>query len=318
MHPPLLGRQAGDGPRHARAGSTVGAQRLRLPRRYRRRVALLVALLVVPTAATVSDVAGLPIAAGGSASLHKAQPAPTLSATGLDATGPSTSDAQPSLTTQPVTRRITAAAGETIWSIAARSGVAPGAALRHNRVVASDPDADTVDALAAGRPLERAETLIVPTQAPPGAQQINVDDLQVDDGPIADDAALAELEPIFDRWADHFGVPGDLLKALAWVESGWDNDSRSNGGGIGIGHLQPMRAQYLAEHVARMPLDPTVTVDNIALTAAQLRVLLDETPDVRSAVAAHRQGIIDTRLSGVDPQLDGYVEAVLTLRLRFA
>jgi hypothetical protein len=59
-------------------------------------------------------------------------------------------------------------------------------------------------------------------------------------------------------------------------------------------------------------------VDNIALTAAQLRVLLDETTDVASAIAAHRQGITDTRLSGVDPALDGYVDAVLTVRSHFA
>jgi hypothetical protein len=288
-------------------------------RRFRRRIALLATLLVVPTAASLSDVAGHPIAADDSPSLQSLPVPPDASARGSHEQSLAPLAAAPSPAAPAATTVVAVRAGETIWSVAARSGVAPGMVLRHNRSLHSEPtDADTTaDALASGGPLERAETLIVPLPPASGTRRVEGDGPRRD-RPIGDGHELAALEPVFDRWADHFGVPRDLLKALAWVESGWDNDTRSSSGGLGIGRLQPLRARYLAEHIAGMALDPEVPVDNIALTAAQLRVLLDEMPDVRSAVAAHRQGITDTRLSGVDPLLDGYVDAVMTLRLRFA
>lgn len=316
MHPPILGRPADGGPRHAHVASEPDRLRRRPPRCYRRRVSLLIALLVVPTAATVSDVTGHPIAADESPMLLGAVPTATLlPGSGADASSLHAIETAPEPATPPPTQLVTAAAGETIWSIAESNGMAPGLVLRHNRNVDAP---GVVDALASGRPLEQPEVLVVPVRAQRNEPRATGDDPRDSDRPFTADPDLASLEPVFDRWADHFGVPRDLLKALAWVESGWNNDTRSAGGGIGIGRLQPLRAQYLADHVAAMALDPAVAVDNIALTAAQLRVLLDETPDVRSAIAAHRQGITDTRLSGVDPMLDGYVEAVLTLRLRFA
>lgn len=316
MHPPILGRLADDGPRHARAGSRSGLARRHLPLRRRRPIALLIALLLIPTAATVADGAGLPRAVGGDPSLRATPPgAVERPDAGERVQDPHTSEATPGPATAARTELVAAATGETIWSIAEANGMAPGLVLRHNRGV---EDTAAFDALASGRPLEQPAVLIVPTRVHQGEERAGDEIPGERDRPFAADPDLAALEPVFDRWADHFGVPRDLLKALAWVESGWNNDTRSVGGGIGIGRLQPLRAQYLSEHVAAMALDPTVAVDNIALTAAQLRVLLDETPDVRSAIAAHRQGITDTRMSGVDPMLDGYVDAVVALRLRFA
>lgn len=320
MHPPILGRPAVDGPRHARPAHVSSPRHPHHTRRVRRRIALLVTLFVVPTAATLSDVAGRPMAAEHNTSLLSV-------ATSSDPSPPRSGDPKLSALrtgqrpgATPATTLVLAAAGDTIWEVAADRGVAPGVVLRHNRTFDdghAGAGATADDALTSGRPLERAELLVVP--APASQAEPRTDGHSPRPDSVLHEApGSAGLEPVFDRWADHFGVPRDLLKALAWVESGWDNDTRSSAGGVGIGRLQPMRAQYLADHIAGMPLDPTVTVDNIALTAAQLRVLLDETPDVRSAVAAHRQGIIDTRMSGVDPLLDGYVDAVLALRLRFA
>lgn len=302
MNPRIIGSRAGDGPRHARprharpARYSPGSSRRRV--RLQRRIGMLAVLAAIPTATALAEVADHPLGA---------QLAPTLV--------PMTPPAAPEVAADATTMLVTARAGETIWAVADRSGAAPGAILRHNRMAAPSPGSSANptggDALAAGRPLERTRTLVVPVAA-------ERQDVPAADAVHGDDSGVAALDPVFDRWADHFGVPRDLLKAIAWVESGWENDTRSPGGGIGIGRLQPARAQYLARHVADMDLDPAVAVDNIALTAAHLRVLLDETPDVRSAVAAHRQGITDTRLSGVDPMLDGYVEAVLAACDRFA
>jgi len=326
MNSRILGRRAGDGPRHARAPQTRPADRriagAAASDRNWRRLAALVALFVIPTAATVTDLADHPLAAHETASLeNEREPSSEPSAPVDRRLVLPAAWNRPAGEEMAATTHITAAPGETIWSIAERIGAAPGVVLRHNRGTTAEPvdvDGPGTDALASGQPLERAERLVVPALGP-RTETDPTDGPEPDvPHPVIDSPELLELEPAFDRWADHFGVPRDLLKALAWVESGWDNDTRSTAGGIGIGRIQPLRARYLADHVAEMDLDPSVDVDNIALTAAQLRVLLDETFDVPSAVAAHRQGITDTRLSGIDPLLDGYVEAVLAVRLRFA
>ncbi len=245
----------------------------------RRHLLALTALLVVPTAASVAD---HPLAAHDAPTLHADTSAGLVGSPDTDpiTTAPLTAPAG-------VTETTLAQAGETIWSIADRVGVAPGALLRHNRPSTPERSGATAaaaarpaDRLAAGERLERAEVILVPVRsAGDGAAPSAAADTPAPH-PVVADPDRAALEPTFDRWADHFGVPRDLLKALAWVESGWDNASRSATGGVGIGRLQPVRAQYLADHVADMALDPAVAVDNIALTAAQLRVLLDETPDV--------------------------------------
>ena len=45
------------------------------------------------------------------------------------------------------------------------------------------------------------------------------------------------LVPSFNRWARAYGIPPDLLKALAWMESGWQNQKVSSVGAVGIGQL---------------------------------------------------------------------------------
>jgi LysM repeat protein len=53
------------------------------------------------------------------------------------------------------------------------------------------------------------------------------------------------LLPSFDRWAAEYGVAPDLLKALAWMESGWQQSVVSSSGAISVGgglpHRRPAR-----------------------------------------------------------------------------
>jgi LysM repeat protein len=80
--------------------------------------------------------------------------------------------------------------------------------------------------------------------------------------------------PSFDRWAAEYSVAPDLLKAVAWMESGWQPTVVSTSGAIGIGQLLPATAAWVASFLIRAPLDPYVADDNIRMSARFLAHLL--------------------------------------------
>jgi N-acetylmuramoyl-L-alanine amidase len=124
--------------------------------------------------------------------------------------------------------------------------------------------------------------------------------------------------PSFDRWAAEYGVAPDLLKAVAWMESGWQQSVISSSGAIGIGQLLPATAAWVAGFLIRAPLDPYVADDNIRMSARFLAHLLTLTNgDVNLAVAGYYQGLTSIRRDGMKATTAAYVTVVLALRARF-
>jgi LysM repeat protein len=125
------------------------------------------------------------------------------------------------------------------------------------------------------------------------------------------------LVPRFEHWAATSGVPLDLLMAMTWMESGWQNDVVSPAGAIGIGQLMPDTVTWLEDIVIGVPLDPTDPNDNIRMSARYLRWLLDRTQgDAATALAGYYQGLGAVRTSGVFPSTRVYVGDVLSFRDR--
>ncbi len=125
------------------------------------------------------------------------------------------------------------------------------------------------------------------------------------------------LIPIFDRWAAHYGVPADLVKAVTWLESGWQNGVVSSTGAVGIGQLMPDTVDHMSV-VIGTPLDPEVPDQNIRMSARFLRFLLDATGGrTTSALAGYYQGLASVARNGVYPSTLTYVAGVLSLRSRF-
>ncbi len=86
------------------------------------------------------------------------------------------------------------------------------------------------------------------------------------------------LAPRFDYWANRYSVPPDLLKALAWYESGWQNSVVSSTGAVGVGQLEPWTSDFVADVLLKNPsLTPQKVDDNIRMSARFLRFLLDQT-----------------------------------------
>jgi len=122
----------------------------------------------------------------------------------------------------------------------------------------------------------------------------------------------------FERWAREYDIEPDLLKALGWVESRWRPNALSHRGAIGIGQLMPSTVDFVTRELVGEPLDPWRADQNIKMSAAFLRYLLDETDDdPRLALAAYYQGLGAVRSRGVYPRTRPYVAQVLAARSHF-
>jgi len=122
--------------------------------------------------------------------------------------------------------------------------------------------------------------------------------------------------PTFDEWAAANGVPPDLLKAMTWLESGWQNHLVSSTGAVGIGQLMPDTVDFMEELIG-VDLDPTVPEDNIRMAARYLRWLLARFGTPGEALAAYYQGPSSIERHGLYDETEAYVANVLALRPRF-
>jgi LysM repeat protein len=204
----------------------------------------------------------------------------------------------------------TVAAGESLWSIARRYGLAVDDIVAANGLL--HPDlvlAGTVLVL----PTSSGAVTVAPS-APVQAPVSTPGDLPAE---LAADPERFALMAVFDHWAGEYGVPAELLKALAWWESGWNNGVVSPAGAIGIGQILPSTAEHISTQMLGVSLDPNVAEDNIRMSARYLRWLFDHTGDTRLAIAAYYQGLAAVRAHGVFPSSEAYVSGILALTPRF-
>ena len=123
--------------------------------------------------------------------------------------------------------------------------------------------------------------------------------------------------PTFELWAAHYGMRSDLLKAMCYMESGWQAGAISSTGAVGIGQLMPDTAQFTSMLIGRT-LDRADPNDNIHMSAKYLRWLLDRTGwDVRKALAGYYQGLGALQANGMYADTVQYVKAVLALQSTF-
>lgn len=128
------------------------------------------------------------------------------------------------------------------------------------------------------------------------------------------------LVPHFERWAAANKVPLDLLMAMTWVESGWQNHVVSSVGARGIGQLMPATVDFVRTSLIGEPrLDPADAEDNIRMSARYLRWLLQRADgDVEVALAGYYQGPASVRRNGIKAVSKVYIAAVQALRPAFA
>ncbi len=179
--------------------------------------------------------------------------------------------------------------GESFFSIAARYHVSPWRLARRNRL--------------------SLMTIIVPTQRlvlPRGARLVTPAGV----GPPASrDAVRAAI----DYWANVYGVDPALARALAWMESGFQQDVVSSVGAIGVMQLLPETWEFVDVVLLGVHTERNYQ-GNVRAGVRYLRWQLDEfRGDRRLALAGWYQGARAVRERGLFDDTQEFVRIVLML-----
>jgi N-acetylmuramoyl-L-alanine amidase len=204
---------------------------------------------------------------------------------------------------------ITVHAGDTLTSLAAHYGTTTAALAAANGI--SNPNL-----LFAGMrlTLPTAAVAVAGSAAP---------------GPVATGAyptallalpSRLALQPDFVHAAAASGVPVSLLEALCWWESGWQTTAVSPTGALGVCQILPSTASFVSSAILQVAsLDPRQAADNIDLSAAYLRYLLNRTGgNASEALAGYSQGLASIAEQGVLPATTTYVTGILAYAAIFA
>lgn len=126
------------------------------------------------------------------------------------------------------------------------------------------------------------------------------------------------IEALLDEFAAVEGLDPGLVKAVAYIESGWQPDAVSSIGAAGVMQIVPSTGYWLETEVFGYDLNiETSAYDNIKAGARYLRVLLDLTGDINQAVAAYYQGYSALSLGVLYEDTIQYVATVNEIKERF-
>jgi soluble lytic murein transglycosylase-like protein len=166
----------------------------------------------------------------------------------------------------------------------------------------------TVQAVAAANRIEEenlvqeGSTLVIPARRGPAA--------------AAPAEVVERARAALDRWAEHYDVDARLVRAVAWMESGYQHHVVSPGGARGVMQVLPVTWDYVETVLVGHRVEPTLE-GNVRVGVAYLRQLLREFDgDERLAVGGYYQGPRAVRERGLFGETEEYVEDVLALKER--
>jgi len=128
-----------------------------------------------------------------------------------------------------------------------------------------------------------------------------------------------DLVRMFDELAGEQGLDPGLVKALAWLESGWQQHVVSPAGAIGFMQLMPTTAQWLEQSVIGTDLHEDVSVyDNVKMGTRYLRLLFDATGgDKDKALASYYQGYGATMSGKMYEETKAYIDLIKATEARY-
>lgn len=130
-------------------------------------------------------------------------------------------------------------------------------------------------------------------------------------------APPAEVRKMLGRWARHYGVSPSLVRAVAWMESGFRWNVTSPAGAWGVMQVMPGTWRWVENALMGREV-PRTALGNIRVGIVYLRYLLREfAGGPRLALGAYYQGPAGVRRHGFFPETRVYVRTVLSLRRRF-
>jgi len=133
---------------------------------------------------------------------------------------------------------------------------------------------------------------------------------------LANKPVNPELEAAFDEIAASYGIDAGLVKALAWIESGWQQHIVSHTGAVGVMQLMPGTTAWLEADMFGHDLDERGSAyDNIRLGTAYLAILMRATGgNEKVAVGSYYQGHGNTMSGVLYGETANYIGAVFAVR----
>jgi LysM repeat protein len=190
--------------------------------------------------------------------------------------------------------------GDTLTGIAAANGITPASLAAANGL---SPDAFVI----AGTRLR------IPAAAPAASVPVTAATTPATTTAGGGRLTAAQIGSI----AAQHGAPSSLATAIAWQESGFNNNMVSVANARGIMQVIPSTWDYVQNNLGAGRLDPASPTDNVRAGSMLLARLLRDTGDPATAVAAYYQGLGSVRRIGMLPETRQYVANVLALRNRF-
>jgi N-acetylmuramoyl-L-alanine amidase len=203
--------------------------------------------------------------------------------------------------------------GDTLTAIAARAGTTPAALAAANGL---NPDG----ILPAGRVIRVSSTRApaTPVSASASSQPVGtVAQGNPTDPPFPTPERLSAAQ--IGSVASANGVPASLADAIAWQESGFNNDLVSSADARGIMQILPGTWDWIQNHLnPGPPLAPASAADNVRGGVLLLRSLLNSTGgDTSTAAAGYYQGLPSVQAHGLYSDTQQYVRSVTALEQQF-
>lgn len=124
------------------------------------------------------------------------------------------------------------------------------------------------------------------------------------------------IESVLERHSSAAGIDASLVKAVAWHESGWQQDVVSSAGAIGVMQVMPDTADYVNVVLGGGSLDVRKADDNVKLGVMYLSRMLQEKGSEDRALAAYYSGPGNVR-GRLNREQRAYVAAVQANRARY-
>jgi soluble lytic murein transglycosylase-like protein len=129
-------------------------------------------------------------------------------------------------------------------------------------------------------------------------------------------ATPTEVRERLDYWAGHYGVSPHLMRALAWMESGYQPNVVSKAGARGVLQTLPVTRDFVEAVLVGHPLPMTLDGDIETGTLYIRHLLGNFGGNERLALAAWYQGEKAVREQGVFKVTKPFVAGVLALKAR--
>jgi len=125
---------------------------------------------------------------------------------------------------------------------------------------------------------------------------------------------LARINALLSQTAQQFGLDAHLVRAVAWMESGWQQNVVSPTGAVGLMQIEPYTGEWISRYLAKRPLDLHIAADNVTAGCMLLQHLLAiHGNNIQAALAAYYQGDGSIARHGLFTDTKRYQTVVMAL-----